>query len=229
MLPVLGVDADDTLWENEERFHEVEQRFRDLVTPWADSETADAALLATERTNIARHGYGIKGFVLSMVLTAVEISDAAIDARSLAGIVGWGHEMLAHPIELLDGVPEALDALGSTHRLLLITKGDLGDQLSKVRRSGLADRFWRVEVVPEKDPQTYRDVLDRHGVDPAEFTMVGNSVKSDVLPVLAIGGRAIHVPHTTTWVFEEPNPDELAGVEFPIVDRLGDVSRLIAG
>ena len=229
MLPVLGVDADDTLWENEERFHEVEQRFRDLVTPWADSETADAALLATERTNIARHGYGINGFVLSMVLTAVEISDAAIDARSLAGIVGWGHEMLAHPIELLDGVPEALDALGSTHRLLLITKGDLGDQLSKVRRSGLADRFWRVEVVPEKDPQTYRDVLDRHGVDPAEFTMVGNSVKSDVLPVLAIGGRAIHVPHTTTWVFEEPNPDELAGVEFPTVDRLGDVPRLIAG
>ena len=112
MLPVLGVDADDTLWENEERFHEVEQRFRDLMTPWADSETADAALLATERANIARHGYGIKGFVLSMVLTAVEISDAAIDARSLAGIVGWGHEMLAHPIELLDGVPEALDALG---------------------------------------------------------------------------------------------------------------------
>ena len=123
--------------------------------------------LATERANIARHGYGIKGFVLSMVLTAVEISDAAIDARSLAGIVGWGHEMLAHPIELLDGVPEALDALGSTHRLLLITKGDLGDQLDKVRRSGLADRFWRVEVVPEKDPQTYRDVLDRHGIDPA--------------------------------------------------------------
>ena len=229
MLPVLGVDADDTLWENEERFHEVEQRFRDLMTPWADSETADAALLATERANIARHGYGIKGFVLSMVLTAVEISDAAIDARSLAGIVGWGHEMLAHPIELLDGVPEALDALGSTHRLLLITKGDLGDQLSKVRRSGLADRFWRVEVVPEKDPQTYRDVLDRHDVDPAEFTMVGNSVKSDVLPVLAIGGWAIHVPHTTTWVFEEPDPDELAAVEFPIVDRLGDVPGLLAG
>ena len=229
MLPVLGVDADDTLWENEERFHEVEQRFRDLMTPWADSETADAALLATERANIARHGYGIKGFVLSMVLTAVEISDAAIDARSLAGIVGWGHEMLAHPIELLDGVPEALDALGSTHRLLLITKGDLGDQLDKVRRSGLADRFWRVEVVPEKDPQTYRDVLDRHDVDPAEFTMVGNSVKSDVLPVLAIGGWAIHVPHTTTWVFEEPDPDELAAVEFPIVDRLGDVPGLLAG
>ncbi|MEC8946992.1 MAG: HAD family hydrolase, partial [Actinomycetota bacterium] len=115
MLPVLGVDADDTLWENEERFHEVEQRFRDLMVPWAGGDATDAALLTTERENIGRHGYGIKGFVLSMVLTAVEISDGAIDARSLAGIVGWGHEMMAHPIELLDGVPEALDDLGATH------------------------------------------------------------------------------------------------------------------
>ena len=229
MLPVLGVDADDTLWENEERFHEVEQRFRDLMAPWSDGEATDAALLATERANIARHGYGIKGFALSMVLTAVEISDGTIDARSLAGIIGWGHEMLAHPIELLDGVPEALDTLGSTHRLLLITKGDLGDQLGKIERSGLADRFWRTEVVPEKDEHTYRGVLESHGIDPAEFTMVGNSVKSDVLPVLAIGGRAIHVPHTTTWVFEEPDPEELAGVDFPVVENLGQVAGLLAG
>jgi len=229
MLPVLGLDADDTLWENEERFHEVERRFRDLMAPWADEPTTDAALLATEQANIARHGYGIKGFVLSMVLTAVEVSEGTIDARSLAGIVGWGHEMMAHPIELLDGVPEALDELGTSHRLLLITKGDLGDQLGKVRRSGLAERFWQVEVVPEKDPATYRDVLDRHGVDPAGFTMVGNSVKSDVLPVLAIGGRAIHVPHTTTWAFEEPDPDDLAGVDFPVVANLGEVSALLAG
>ena len=227
MLPVLGVDADDTLWENEERFHEVEQRFRDLMVPWAGGDATDAALLTAERENIGRHGYGIKGFVLSMVLTAVEISDGAIDARSLAGIVGWGHEMMAHPIELLDGVPEALDDLGATHRLLLITKGDLGDQMGKVERSGLADRFWRVEVVPEKDGPTYRDVLDRHGVDPAEFTMVGNSVKSDVLPVLAIGGRAIHVPHTTTWAFEKPDPADLDGVDFPVVDRLTDVAALL--
>ncbi len=229
MWPILGVDADDTLWENEERFHEVERRFRDLMTPWADGDITDAALLATERINIARHGYGIKGFVLSMVLTAVELSDGAIVSPALASIVGWGHDMMAHPIELLDGVPEALDVLGSTHRLMLVTKGDLGDQLGKLRRSGLADRFWRVEVVPEKDEQTYREVLDRHGIDPADFTMVGNSVKSDVLPVLAIGGRAIHVPHTTTWVFEEPDPDELAGVDFPVVDRLDQVAALLTG
>jgi putative hydrolase of the HAD superfamily len=229
MWPIMGVDADDTLWENEERFHEVERLFRDLMAPWADGDATDSALLATEQINIARHGYGIKGFVLSMVLTAVELSDGAIDSPALAGIVGWGHDMMAHPIELLDGVPEALDVLGSTHQLLLVTKGDLGDQLGKLRRSGLADRFWRVEVVPEKDEQTYREVLDRHGIDPADFTMVGNSVKSDVLPVLAIGGRAIHVPHTTTWVFEEPDPDELAGVDFPVVDHLDQVAALLTG
>ena len=229
MWPILGVDADDTLWENEERFHEVERRFRDLMAPWANGEATDAALVATERVNITRHGYGIKGFVLSMVLTAVELSDGAIDSPALAGIIGWGHDMMAHPIELLDGVPEALNVLSSTHRLVLVTKGDLGDQLGKLRRSGLADRFWRVEVVPEKDEQTYQEMLDRHGIDPADFTMVGNSVKSDVLPVLAIGGRAIHVPHTTTWVFEEPDPDELAGMEFPVVDRLNQVAALLAG
>ncbi|MDG2427794.1 MAG: HAD family hydrolase [Acidimicrobiales bacterium] len=228
MLPVLGLDADDTLWENEERFHEVEQRFRDLMTPWATSDITDAALLATERINIARHGYGIKGFVLSMVVTAVEVSDGAIDAWSLANIVDWGHEMMAHPIELLDGVLEALDALGSTHRLLLITKGDPIDQLDKVRRSGLAERFWRVEVLPEKNPDTYRSVLAHYGIDPVDFTMVGNSVKSDVLPVLAIGGQAFHVPHTTTWVLEEPDSDEVASVVFPVVEQLSEVAELLS-
>ena len=228
MLPVLGLDADDTLWENEERFHEVEQRFRDLMTPWANSDATDAALLATERINIARHGYGIKGFVLSMVVTAVEISDGAIDAWSLANIVDWGHQMMAHPIELLSGVTEALDVLGSTHRLLLITKGDPVDQLDKVQRRGLAERFWRVEVLPEKNPDTYRKILAHHQIDPVDFTMVGNSVKSDVLPVLAIGGRAFHVPHTTTWVLEEPDPAELASVDFLVVEELSQVAELLS-
>ncbi|MBI00670.1 MAG: haloacid dehalogenase [Acidimicrobiaceae bacterium] len=228
-LPVLGLDADDTLWENEERFHEVEARFRDLVAPWADHATADAALLATERANIARHGYGIKGFVLSMVLTAIDLSNGTISAKDLGRIVSWGHEMMAHPIELLDGVARTLADLVTTHRLLVITKGDLGDQLSKVDRSGIANLFWQVEVVPEKDPDAYRRVLSRHDVEPAAFTMVGNSVKSDILPVLTIGGRAVHVPHTTTWVFEEPDPAEVAAVNFPVLESFSQLPDFLVG
>jgi len=224
---VLGLDADDTLWENEERFHEVEARFRDLVSTWADGETADAALLATERANIARHGYGIKGFVLSMELTAIELSGGDVAAADLGRIIGWGHEMMAHPIELLDGVAETLEVLVATHRLLVITKGDLGDQLGKVERCGLDHLFWNVDVVPEKDPDAYRRVLAGHGIDPAGFTMVGNSVKSDILPVLAIGGQAVHVPHTTTWVFEEPDPDEVAAVDFPVLPSFRDLPALL--
>jgi len=224
---VLGLDADDTLWENEERFHEVEARFRDLVSTWADGETADAALLATERANIARHGYGIKGFVLSMELTAIELSGGDVAAADLGRIIGWGHEMMAHPIELLDGVAETLEVLVATHRLLVITKGDLGDQLGKVERCGLDHLFWNVDVVPEKDPDAYRRVLAGHGIDPAGFTMVGNSVKSDILPVLAIGGQAVHVPHTTTWVFEEPDADEVAAVDFPVLPSFRDLPALL--
>lgn len=226
-LPVLGLDADDTLWENEARFHEVEGRFRDLMEPWADGTTTDSALLATERANIARHGYGVKGFVLSMIVTAVELSEGRVEGRWIGDIVSWGHEMLDHPVQLLDGVTDALDRLGTTHRLLVITKGDLNDQMGKVSRSGLADRFWRVEVVAEKDEASYAAVLDRHGVEPSAFVMVGNSVKSDVLPVLGIGGRAIHVPHTTTWALEEPDPVAVAAAEFPTVDRLADVADLL--
>ena len=227
--PVLGLDADDTLWENEERFHEVEARFRNLVSPWADGDAADAALLATERANITRHGYGIKGFVLSMELTAIELSGGAVTAADLGRIIGWGHEMMAHPIELLDGVAETLEVLACTHRILVITKGDLGDQLGKVARCGLDHLFWHVDVVPEKDPAAYRRVLAGRGIDPAGFTMVGNSVKSDVLPVLAIGGRAVHVPHTTTWVFEEPDPDEVAAVEFPVLGSFRDLPTFLDG
>ena len=227
-LPVLGLDADDTLWENEAWFHKVEGRFRDLMEPWADGATTDAALLATERANISRHGYGVKGFVLSMITTAVELSDGRVEGRRIGDIVTWGHELIDHPIQLLDGVTDALDQLGATHRLLVITKGDLNDQMGKVARSGLADRFWRVEVLAEKNEASYAAALDRHGVDPLAFVMVGNSVKSDVLPVIGIGGRAIHVPHTTTWALEEPDPVAAASAEFPVADRLADVAGLLA-
>ena len=227
-LPVLGLDADDTLWESEARFHQVEARFRDLMAPWSDEAATDAAMLATERKNIVRHGYGVKGFVLSMIVTAVHLSDGAITANRIGDIVAWGHELLDHPIELLDGVADTVDVLSRTHRLLVITKGDLNDQMTKVARSGLADRFWRVEVVAEKDEAAYAGVLDRLGIQPSDFVMVGNSIRSDVLPVLGIGGKAVHVPHTTTWILEEPDPKAVAAVRFPVVDRLADLPALLA-
>ena len=227
-LPVIGLDADDTLWENEAWFATAEHRFCDLVAPWADHQRASVALLATDRKAVARYGYGVKGFVLSMIRTAVQLSDGAVSSGKIMEIMALGDEILDAPLEVLPGVRDTLEKLVVDHSLLLITKGDITDQMAKVNASGLAYLFWQVEVVGEKDESTYRTVLARHGIDPATFTMVGNSVVSDVLPVLALGGRAIHVPHHTTWELEVADPRVLDGIEFPVLDTIADVPALLA-
>jgi len=226
-LPVLGLDADDTLWENEAHFRQTEDRFLDLVAPWADHETAAAALLAAEKANLSVTGYGIKGFVLSMVETAISLSDGACDAGRIGTILDWGRWMLQAPVDPLPGVAETLEVLAADHRLLVITKGDLGEQLRKVAASGLDGHFWQVEVVAHKTAEAYRDVLDGHGITPADFVMVGNSVPSDVLPVLALGGRAVHVPHHTTWALETVHADDVDGHDFPVLDSLAELPALL--
>jgi len=226
--PVLGLDADDTLWENEARFAAAEGRFCDLTAPWADRERASVALLAADRVAVARYGYGVKGFVLSMIRTAVQLSDGAVSSSEITEIMALGDEILDAPIEVLPGVRDTLEKLAVDHNLLVVTKGDITDQMAKVDASGLADLFWQVEVVGEKDEATYRMVLARHGINPATFTMVGNSVVSDVLPVLALGGRAIHVPHHTTWELEVADPQALDGIEFPVLETITDVPALLA-
>ena len=226
--PVLGLDADDTLWENEAWFNEAQSGFCELMLPWADRKTADAALLANARAAVARYGYGVKGFVLSMIRAAIQISSGSVTAAQITQIMELGDEVLDAPVELLPGVRETLEGLSTKYRLLVVTKGDVRDQMAKITRSGLAELFWRVEVVSEKDEATYQAVLERYDIDPAAFTMVGNSVVSDVLPVLAVGGKAIHIPHHTTWELEVADPSAMAGLEFPVINSITEVPGLLA-
>lgn len=210
VIDVIGFDGDDTLWHSEGVFALTQARFCELVSPYvddADHEELERRLLDTERRNLNLFGYGVKGFTLSMVESAIEITDGRIPARLLQELIGLGKEMLDHPVELLDGVAEVVEELADRYRLVLVTKGDLMHQESKVARSGLADRFWRIEIVSEKDPATYRRLLWRHRVDPETFVMVGNSVRSDVLPVMEIGAFAVHIPYHVTWVHEHVDHD----------------------
>ncbi|MBM3854160.1 MAG: HAD family hydrolase [Verrucomicrobia bacterium] len=199
---VIGFDADDTLWHNENIFEKTHERFRALLARYHDAATVDRTQLATEMRNLELYGYGIKGFTLSAIETAIQLTAGKIQADEIQHLIELGREMLAHPVELLDGVEEILAALAGGHRLLLITKGDLRDQERKLAKSGLASRFRAVEIVSEKNELTYAAVLGRHGVAPRDFLMVGNSLKSDILPVLALGGAGAHVPYHLTWAAE---------------------------
>ncbi len=208
-ISLIGFDADDTLWHSESHFALTEDRFRALVSPWSEREQTSELLLARERANLELFGYGVKGFILSMIETAIEVSDGAIPADAVRQIVGWGKEMMAHPVELIDGVTDVLDTVGRSHRMVLITKGDLFHQESKIAESGLADRFDGVEILTEKSPRHYLDVLERCGVAADEFVMVGNSLRSDVAPVVEIGATGVHVPYRITWGHEELIDDSL--------------------
>jgi len=201
--PTIGFDADDTLWHSENHFAVTEERFRRLLAPWTPPDTAGELLVERERANLKIFGYGVKGFTLSMIETAIEISDGQVPAEAVQQLIDWGKELLGHPVELIDGAQDVLTTLGEDHRLVLITKGDLFHQESKVAESGLADHFDSVEILSEKSPESYAGVLDRLGVKPSEFVMIGNSVRSDILPVLNLGGRAIHVPYGITWSHEQ--------------------------
>ncbi len=208
MIDTIGFDGDDTLWHNESLFSMTQERFRALLAHAADPAELDRRMLEAERANLRVYGYGIKGFVLSMIETAITVTDSRVPARDLQSLIDFGKAMLEHPVELLPGVAEVVEALSSRYRLILITKGDLFDQESKIARSGLAGHFDAVEIVSEKDPATYRRVLERHGVNPARFVMVGNSVRSDILPVLSINAHAVHVPYPITWAHEEAAPPD---------------------
>jgi putative hydrolase of the HAD superfamily len=225
---VIGLDGDDTLWHSEQLFVDTQASFRELLAPHTalDRAALDARLIEVERRNMTSFGYGVKAFTLSLVETAIEATDGAVPASAIQQILDLGKELLDHPVQLLDGVLDAVDALSDRYRLMLVTKGDLLHQESKVARSGLAEMLWAVEIVSEKDEATYRRILTRNAVDPADFVMVGNSVRSDVLPVLEIGGRAVHVPYHVTWELEhaEADPDRH---DFPVLASLADLPACI--
>lgn len=203
---VVGLDADDLLWHNEDLFAEVEQRFRDLVTPWADAPAADQALVRQQRARVQRYGFGAKAFALAMIQAACDLSANTITANDVSTIVAWGDELLTAPTILIDGVAEAVEQLHRQHDLYIFTKGDLHRQLERVGESGMAKWCVDVEVLAQKDPATYRRLLRRHALPVERFVMIGNSLVSDVFPVVEIGARAIHVPYEVTWALEQPDP-----------------------
>jgi putative hydrolase of the HAD superfamily len=219
---LLGLDADDTLWHSEDGFKATEDRFAELMAPWAATRGVDAreALADRERQDMGLFGYGVKAFTISMVECAIELSSGTVPASVLHELIDEGRQLLARPPELFDGVVDAVIDLARDHRIVVITKGDLLHQERKLAQSGLADHVHGIEIVSEKDAETYRRVLDRLEVRPEGFLMVGNSVRSDVLPVLAIGGRAVHIPYEHLWWHEHVDGHDGT---FPTLVSLGEL------
>ena len=228
MIRVVAFDGDDTLWHNETIFSMSQERFEEMLAPYVDPKDLHARMLETERRNVEIFGYGIKGFTLSMIETAIEVTEGRVTAAELRALLELGKGMLAHPTELLEGAREAIVEVAETARVVLITKGDLFDQESKLARSGLGELFEKVEIVSEKDDARYRRVLRDLDVAAEEFVMVGNSMRSDVLPVVRIGGRAVHVPYHVTWALEEVDPAEVPEGAWWRIERLDELPALLS-
>lgn len=226
-LSLIGFDADDTLWQNETFFRLTQARFESLLADYAASDHLHDRLLAAERRNIGHYGFGVKGFVLSMIETAIEVTDARVPASVIAELMQAGREMLRHPIELLPHARAAVERAARDHRVVLITKGDLLDQERKLAQSGLGDLFHAVEVVSDKTPEVYARLFARHGAAPESTMMIGNSLKSDVLPVIALGGWGVHVPHGLTWALEHADPPQNAP-RFIVLKDLAEFDSLLA-
>lgn len=227
MFDLIALDADDTLWHNERLYRMGRDRFHELLAKYPLQGPIDERLDATEVRNLRYFGYGVMSFVLSLIETAVELTDGRVSGEDVAALVELAKEMLTAEVQLFDGVERTLARLSSKYPLTLITKGDLLHQRSKIERSGLKRFFRHFEVVSEKTVATYRAILDKHGVDAGRFLMVGNSLRSDVLPVVQLGGWAVYVPNDLTWSHEEINlPDNVRGSCFE-VERLDLVPELI--
>jgi len=218
-LKVIAFDADDTLWVNEPNYQETERKFCQLLEDYLPHHFASRELLAIEIQNVPHYGYGVKSFILSMIETAIKISDKTIGVEAIEKIIEFGKEQLHKPIILIDGVVDVLKALNGKYKLVMATKGDLLDQEKKLVKSGLEKHFHHIEIVSEKNELEYRKLVRHLDIAPEEFLMIGNSLKSDILPVLHIGGHAFHVPYHTTWEFEKiekriahPNFKQLANV-----------------
>jgi putative hydrolase of the HAD superfamily len=225
-LTTIGFDADDTLWQNEQFYRLTEDRFVALLGEHGEAAEISGRLLEAEKRNLGFYGFGIKGFVLSMIETAIEITRGQVPAAIIGEILAAGREMAAHPVETLPHARETLEALAGQYRLVLITKGDLFDQERKLAQSGLGELFDAVEIVSDKTVSTYRRLFARHGDGPEHAMMVGNSLKSDILPALESGAWAVHVPHELTWVLE--HAQEPVGQErYRILVNLGGLAGLI--
>ncbi len=208
-IKTIGFDADDTLWVNETYFRDTEEKFAELLEGYETKNKIDQELFKMEMANLDIYGYGIKGFMLSMIESAMDLSDNKVSQATIGKILDLGKKMISHPVELLDGVEEVLSKLAGKYRLIVLTKGDLLDQERKLDKSGLSQYFHHVEVLSDKKESNYKNLLEHLNIDVNEFLMIGNSLKSDVLPILNIGAKAVHVPFHTTWVHEMVSEDKI--------------------
>ena len=223
-MKLIAFDADDTLWANEPNYIDVKLKLCEMLSHHIDEETLSQRFYDAQIRNLAVFGYGAKSFMLSMIETASELTDGAITGSEIQQIIDTGRKLLDFPVDVLDGVGEVLETLSKNFDLMVLSKGDLFDQESKIARSGLGHYFKHVEIVSEKNEQTYQRILHKYKVQPADFLMIGNSLKSDVLPVVHIGGRAIHIPFATTWAHEMVTDEQLTGKSFT---TLGSVRELL--
>ena len=226
-LTTIGFDADDTLWQNEFFYKLTQERFAELLGDHANPEHLSERLLAAEKKNLKLYGFGIKGFTLSMIETAIEVTNGKAPGSIIADILAAGREMLVHPVETLPHARETLAALASDYRIVLVTKGDLFDQERKLAASGLGELFDGVEIVSAKTPETYRRVFTRYGDGPERAMMVGNSLRSDIVPAIAAGSWGVYVPHELNWVLEhdEPPQDTARFRQIAGLDELPDIVR----
>ncbi|MCR8667742.1 HAD family hydrolase [Aestuariibaculum sp. M13] len=226
-IKVIGFDADDTLWVNETYFREAEASFGNLLSEYETLNKLDQELFKKEIDNLPLYGYGVKAFVLSMVESALEQSNYNVSQQTIEAILNIGKDMLNKPVELLDGVEDVLESLSKKYRLILATKGDLLDQERKLEKSGLTKYFHHIEVLSDKKEENYSKLLNHLDINPSEFLMVGNSLKSDVLPLVNIKAHAVHIPFHTTWAHEQVSEKETNGKNYKTISSLKDLITLL--
>lgn len=223
----IAFDADDTLWQNEQFFRLTQDRFADLLAGYVDKEDLGARLLAAERRNLGHYGFGIKGFVLSMIETAIDVSNGQVPASVIRELIDAGQDMLRHPIHLLPHAEQTIASLAGDFQLLLITKGDLLDQERKLAQSRLGDYFDGVEIVSDKTPEVYTQIFARHGAGPTQAMMVGNSMRSDIIPAIEAGSWGVFIPHDLTWELEHANAPK-AHPKYRELPHLGDLQDFVS-
>ncbi|WP_299381285.1 HAD family hydrolase [uncultured Lacinutrix sp.] len=226
-IKVIGFDADDTLWVNETYFRDAESEFAKLLNRFETENKIDQELFKMEMKNLPVYGYGVKGFVLSMVEMALELSNNTVSNTTISKILDIGKDMINKPVELLDGVEEVLAELSKNYKLIVATKGDLLDQERKLEKSGLLDYFHHIEVLSDKKEDNYSKLLKRLDIEPEAFLMVGNSLKSDILPLINIKAHAIHVPFHTTWAHEQVKEMDTNGKDYKTLNSLLELPKLL--
>ncbi|MDX1470925.1 MAG: HAD family hydrolase [Flavobacteriaceae bacterium] len=226
-IKVIGFDADDTLWVNETYFRQAEEEFAKLLAPYETANQIDQELFKKEIENLELYCYGVKGFVLSMVECAIELSNGTVSNHVIESILGIGKDMLDKPVELLDGVEDTLKKVSEEFKIVLVTKGDLLDQERKLKKSGLLKYFHHIEIVSDKKEDNYRRLISSLDIAPEQFLMVGNSLKSDILPLIQIGAKAIHIPFHTTWIHEEVEDRHLQNLKYHTLKNISQIQSLL--